>query len=76
MKIRCYVSKDGEVLSNKQYPVNRPLLVIPESVGEPIPVNAVSELELTELKWRNNVYKAVTIDIPDDFLNPVDGIIS
>lgn len=33
MKVRFYVSAEGEVLSNKEFPVDKPLCIIPEIEG-------------------------------------------
>lgn len=78
MKVQFYVSADGEVLSNKEYPVTKRLCIIPELEGPPRPAyfEAASELELTQCRIKQRVYKAVTVTIPDDYLEPVGGIVA
>ncbi len=77
MTVRAYVSADGEVLSNKEYPVKSPLLLIPvyPPAGTAVAVEAASVREITDSHLQWQVYKAITVTIPDGFLTPVAGLI-
>lgn len=77
MKVRFYVSEDGEVLSNWDFPVKSPMLVLPDKGGmPPIPCNAASELALTDLRFKTKLFRAITVNCPDDLFETKDGIIT
>lgn len=76
MQFHFYVSDDGEVLSNKDYPVTAPMLVVPEPDHvAAIPCECASELALTDCKVRYKLYCALTVKCPDVLFVSENGII-
>lgn len=65
MRTRCYVSDDGEVLSNKDYPVKKPTLLVPIITSPKVPAGAAVWVEWGEpprVTITQRVYQAVTIE--------------
>jgi hypothetical protein len=75
MKVTFYVSPEGDVLSTKEHPVKSRFLMFRSLDRDPIPAEAVSELELTQSMLGMTIYKAVTVTIPDDYFAAKDGIV-
>ncbi len=76
MTIRFYVGEDGEVLSNRIFPVKANLCLIPEvENGAPVYGEVASALFLQASKVRFRLYKAVTVHVPEGFVRSEDGAI-
>lgn len=64
MKVRFYLNNKGEVLSNVDYPVNKPMLVVPVLRDIPCCARFVDEPDMRSTVDKI-VYRAVTIEFDD-----------
>lgn len=62
MDVHFYMSADGEVLSNKDYPVNSPTLIVPVM---PKPLRVGEDWQTRTLAIESRVFKAHLISVPD-----------
>jgi hypothetical protein len=61
MRIEFYLAEDGEVLSNKDHPVDKPRLYVPMMPG----TRMGQEGPIADGYWAKE-YKAVRIMVPND----------